>query len=73
MSAPAVVEVDAPVEPDQPAVAHHAAPGSDTDPSGPVALCGVRLIGAPAPRGYPHVCAECIAIHNGVLFLWPAT
>ena len=30
---------------------------------------GVRLIGVPVPRGYAHICAECIAIHEGVLFL----
>jgi hypothetical protein len=72
VSAPALVEVEAATEADGPLLAHHGAPGWQTDPTGPAALCGVRLIGVPVPDGYAHVCDECIAIHEGVLFLCPA-
>ena len=61
----APVEVAAPPEVHEPLLAHHGAPGWRTDPIGPAALCGVRLIGVPVPDGYAHVCGECIAIHEG--------
>lgn len=53
--------------PEQPAIAHIGVPGWATDPGGPTALCGARLLGVRAEAGwdYKHICEECIELRAG--------
>ena len=55
-------ETEIAVEDDSPAIGHIGRPGWRTDPEGPTALCGARLIGVPAPEGHQTVCAECLRL-----------
>ena len=54
------LEVDV-ADSDGPAIAHLGREGWRTDPQGPTALCGARLLGIRVEAGwdYPFLCAEC--------------
>lgn len=46
---------------DRPAIAHLGREGWRSDPQGPTALCGARLLGIRVEAGwnYPSLCPEC--------------
>ncbi len=51
-------EIDLATGPDVPAIAHRGRRGN------PRAFCGARIVGVPAPAGYPYVCERCTHLHD---------